>query len=172
MATTGKAAVFDKAGEPMEIQEFKISDPKEGWSLIKVAMCNVCGSDLHTWRGETPPFGRGGMPVILGHEMTGTVYKLGKGVHKDAMGKPLKEGDRVVYSYYSSCGHCPSCLTGAVNECGESLIGITPEGKKCIISTNNIKSLNGSHVNEIVPEEIYKVQHVKFVTAQTLIYRP
>jgi D-arabinose 1-dehydrogenase-like Zn-dependent alcohol dehydrogenase len=108
----------------MEIQEFKISDPKEGWSLIKVAMCNVCGSDLHTWRGETPPFGRGGMPVILGHEMTGTVYKLGKGVHKDAMGKPLKEGDRVVYSYYSSCGHCPSCLTGAVNECGESLMRV------------------------------------------------
>jgi len=57
-------------------------------------------------------------------------------------------------------------------ECGESLIGITPEGKKCIISTNNIKSLNGNHVNDIVPEEIYKVQHVKFVTAQTLIYRP
>ena len=55
--------------------------------------------------------------------------------------------------------------------CGESLIGITPEGKKCLILTNNIKTSNGSTVTEIMPENIYLVPHVKYVTTQTLIYR-
>ena len=124
MATTGRAAVFDKVGEPMEIREYEVADPKPGHTLIKLSMSNICGSDLHMWRGETPPIGRGGIPVILGHEMTGTVAKLGEGVKKDALGKPLKEGDRVVYSYYSSCGHCLACLRGHENECQMSLMSV------------------------------------------------
>ena len=54
---------------------------------------------------------------------------------------------------------------------GESLIGITPEGKKCTILTNDIKTSNGIPVNMVLPGEIYQVPHVKFVTAQTLIYK-
>ncbi len=56
-------------------------------------------------------------------------------------------------------------------KCGESLIAITPEGRKCIILTNSIKNSKGLPVTEILPENIYQVPHVKYVTAQTLIYR-
>ena len=54
---------------------------------------------------------------------------------------------------------------------GEPLIGINPEGKKCTILTNDIKTSNGIPVNMVLPGEIYQVPHVKFVTAQTLIYK-
>ena len=54
--------------------------------------------------------------------------------------------------------------------CGESLIAITPEGRKCVILTNSIKTSSGSPVTEIIAENIYQVPHVKYVTAQTLIY--
>ena len=124
MALTGRIAVFDKANEPMVIKEFPVADPEPGQILVKLSLSNVCGSDLHIWRGETPPLGKGGMPVVLGHEMTGKIYKLGTGVTKDALGKPLKEGDRIVYSYYSSCGHCLACLRGTENECMMSLMSV------------------------------------------------
>ena len=55
-------------------------------------------------------------------------------------------------------------------KCGESLTAITPEGRKCVILTNNIKNSSGLPVTEIIPENIYQVPHVKYVTTQTLIY--
>lgn len=124
MAETGRVAVFDKTGEPMTIEEYPVADPAPGHTLIKLALSNICGSDLHMWRGETPPIGRGGMPVVLGHEMTGRVAKLGAGVTRDALGRSLKEGDRVVYSYYSNCGHCLACLRGDENMCQMSLMSV------------------------------------------------
>jgi L-iditol 2-dehydrogenase len=82
-----------------------------GAVLIKVAMANICGSDLHIWRGDLPirirPEGS-----IFGHEMTGRVAKLGQGVSSDSLGNPLKEGDRVVYCYFNPCGKCYQCLQG------------------------------------------------------------
>ena len=54
---------------------------------------------------------------------------------------------------------------------GESLIAITPEGRKCVILTHDIKTSKGLSVSEIIPDNIYQVPHVKYVTAQTLVYR-
>ena len=124
MAEQGRAAVFTGVGEPMQIREYPVADPEPGHTLIKLSMSNICGSDLHLWRGDTPIGKRGGVEMILGHEMTGTVAKLGKGVTKDALDRPLKEGDRVVYTYYSSCGHCLACLRGDDNQCMTSLMTV------------------------------------------------
>jgi threonine dehydrogenase-like Zn-dependent dehydrogenase len=44
--------------------------------------------------------------------MMGTILKLGSEVKTDSLGQPLHEGDRLVYSYYSPCGHCWACYTG------------------------------------------------------------
>ncbi len=124
MAETGRAAVFTTVGEPMEIREFPVADPPPGHTLIKLSLSNVCGSDLHIWRGEVPPLGSGAISVILGHEMTGRIHKLGEGVTEDALGRPLQEGDRVVYTYYNSCGHCLACLRARENECMRSLASV------------------------------------------------
>ncbi len=40
------------AGKPFEIREYPVPEPEPGALLVKVALANVCGSDLHYWRGE------------------------------------------------------------------------------------------------------------------------
>lgn len=53
----------------------------------------------------------------MGHEGTGVVASLGQGVSMDALGVPLREGDRVVFSAVLACSRCPLCLEGLPNLC-------------------------------------------------------
>lgn len=53
---------------------------------------------------------------------------------------------------------------------GKSLLGITPEGRECVISTKSIRNIDGKPVREIEAGNLYQVPHVKFVTAETLVY--
>jgi len=107
----GKAAVLKGFRQPFEIEEFPVPEVAPGAVLIKIAMANICGSDLHIWRGDLPirirPEGS-----IFGHEMCGRVAALGQGVDRDSLGNPLKEGDRVAYCYFNPCGKCYQCLQG------------------------------------------------------------
>jgi len=90
MADTGRMAVFHGTGKPFEIREYPVPDPQPGAALIKISLANVCGSDLHYWRGEQD-YARMGRPLPLntGHEHVGTIAKLGDGVTTDAAGRPL-----------------------------------------------------------------------------------
>jgi threonine dehydrogenase-like Zn-dependent dehydrogenase len=98
MVEKGRAAVYKGFGEPMEIKEYPVPEPEPGAILIKVSRSNICGSDLHQWRGDINLTALGApLPAILGHEMIGTVAKL---------------GDRVVHRYFYPCGHCRACLRG------------------------------------------------------------
>src|SRR5437867_8549849 len=113
MGTTGRAVLFFGVGKPMELTEFPVPDPEPGGIVVRIRRANICGSDLHVWRGD----GRlAGMATpdgfVPGHEMTGTVHALGKGVRTDWAGQPLAEGDRVAYQYFGPCGRCRSCLRG------------------------------------------------------------
>jgi len=109
----GRAAVYSGLGHPFEIKEYPVPEPEPGAILIKVSRANICGSDLHMWRGDIDLAALGApLPAILGHEMTGTVAKLGEGVSTDSAGQPLAVGDRVVHRYFYPCGHCRACLKG------------------------------------------------------------
>lgn len=113
MAEKGKAAVYHGLGKPMVTQEFPVPEPEPGAIVVKLTRANVCGSDLHMWRGDLDLGALGApLPVILGHEMTGSVARLGQGIFMDSAGEPLQEGDRVVYRYFYPCGHCKICLSG------------------------------------------------------------
>jgi threonine dehydrogenase-like Zn-dependent dehydrogenase len=105
----GKAAVFLGPGKPFEIREVTLPEIEPDAILIRVSLANVCGSDLHFWRGDAPLR----LPAdgwIFGHEMTGRVAKLGARVKTDSLGRPLREGDRVAYTYFYPCGRCYACL--------------------------------------------------------------
>lgn len=112
----GKAAVLKGFRQPWAIEEFPVPEVAPGAILIKVSLANICGSDLHIWRGDLPfripPEG-----TIVGHEMTGRVARLGAGVTTDSLGQPLHEGDRVVYCYFNPCGRCYQCLLGQRAAC-------------------------------------------------------
>mgnify|MGYP000229918099 CR=1 FL=1 len=103
---TCKAAVFVGADEPLEVQEFPIPDLDPGAVLVKMDMAAVCATDVHNHHNPTWP-----RPMIFGHENIGTIDRLGKGVDRDVLGHPLKEGDRVIFRA-TPCGRCFNCSIG------------------------------------------------------------
>lgn len=118
---TGRAALFFGPGKPMELVELPVPDPAPGAVVVRVTRANICGSDLHIWRGDgylaamAREDGR-----IIGHEMTGVVHALGEGVTTDWAGAPLGVGDRVVYQYFAPCGRCRTCVHGMTEACARS----------------------------------------------------
>ena len=111
MADTGRLAAYLGLGKGFDIREYPVPEPKPGAVIIKVAIANVCGSDMHYWKGEQDMEKRGRkLPLNTGHEHMGTIHKLGAGVTTDSAGQPLREGDRVIYRYFLPCGHCRACL--------------------------------------------------------------
>jgi threonine dehydrogenase-like Zn-dependent dehydrogenase len=88
---TSKAALLTKL-EQIEIKEYPIPELGDDDILVKVEGCGICGTDAHEFKRD--PFSL--IPVVLGHEGTGEVVKLGKNVKKDSAGKALSVGDKVV----------------------------------------------------------------------------
>ncbi|MBE7046752.1 MAG: theronine dehydrogenase [Ruminococcaceae bacterium] len=78
--------------ENYEIKEFPIPELGDDDILVKVEGCGICGTDAHEFKRD--PFGL--IPLVLGHEGTGEIVKMGKNVKKDSAGKPLNVGDKVV----------------------------------------------------------------------------
>ena len=83
-----------------------------GDALVEVELATVCGSDVHTTRGD-----RGApAPLVLGHEQVGRVVAVGeRAVAAD--GSALVPGQRVVWSLTVSCGRCASCDRGLPQKC-------------------------------------------------------
>lgn len=88
---TSRVAMLTKL-EHYDIKEYPIPEIGDDDMLVKVEGCGVCGTDAHEFKRD--PFGL--IPVVLGHEGTGEIVKIGKNVKKDSAGKPLKIGDKVV----------------------------------------------------------------------------
>ncbi len=88
---TSRAALLSKL-EQFEIKEYPIPELGDNDILVKIEGCGICGTDAHEFKRD--PFSL--IPVVLGHEGTGEVVKLGKNVKKDSAGKPLSVGDKVV----------------------------------------------------------------------------
>ena len=113
MESSGRAVVFRGVGQPLELKEYPLPEPGPGAALVRITLANVCGSDLHTWRGDLDPAKRGrALPIHQGHEGTGRIAALGEGVSTDSSGEPLAVGDRVVFAYFFPCGRCQACLNG------------------------------------------------------------
>lgn len=103
--STGRAAVLIEPNR-VEIWDVPIADPKAGEVLLRVEIGGVCGSDAHIVSGAagTMPF-----PIILGHEGTGRIERVGSGVRTDYAGMPIAPGDLVCWAPYAPCHRCHSC---------------------------------------------------------------
>jgi L-iditol 2-dehydrogenase len=113
-----KALVKYAKGEGnLEIRDVDVPRPGSGEVLIQVAACGICGSDLHIFADEFP----NNPPVIIGHELSGTIAEVGEGAGD------LKTGERVVSELHiGSCGACRLCRTGSQHICPSKL----PMGSK------------------------------------------
>jgi threonine dehydrogenase-like Zn-dependent dehydrogenase len=111
-----KALVYTKPDEVVYRDEPE-PVPGEGQVLVKVAASGICGSDMHAYHGHDA---RRVPPLILGHEVAGTV----------ASGR--RNGERVVINPLMTCGMCDSCESGRTNLCPtRELIGMRVAGAYC-----------------------------------------
>ena len=109
MAKTGKITVLDAPGADFVIREHELPEVAPGTLLMKAEMCGMCGSDAHYWDGYRPTFDLI-FPGVMGHEIVGPIVALGEGFETDALGKPLKVGDRIVPAPLVTCGTCFYCI--------------------------------------------------------------
>jgi len=111
---TMRAGVFREKGI-VRVEEVPVPEVGEGEVLIKVAACGICGTDIKKiHHGFIAP------PQILGHELAGTVVKVGRGVTKS------KPGDRVVSFHHIPCGACFYCERKLFSQCaGYKKVGLT-----------------------------------------------
>ena len=114
MTRTSLAAVFTGPGRPVELRRLALPRLVEGEALVRVTCSTICGSDLHTVRGDRPS----PVPSVLGHEVVGRVEELGPGrPARDLRGAELAPGQRVTWSVAVSCGDCFTCRRGLPQKC-------------------------------------------------------
>jgi threonine dehydrogenase-like Zn-dependent dehydrogenase len=109
---TGKL-VYLSEPETLDIQEYEVPAPDPGAVLTRIERANVCGSELHIWRGHHPEV----KEAVLGHEALCRVDELGEGVETDYAGQPIEEGDLVAPAYFVTCRQCPPCQEGQFHLC-------------------------------------------------------
>ncbi len=119
MAETMRASVLVEQGV-IELQERPVPVPGDGEVLVRVASVGVCGSDVHYYK-----HGRIGdfvveEPLVLGHEVSGRVVAVGRGVSE------ARVGERVAIDPQRPCGHCRACRSGRMNLCPHMEFYATP----------------------------------------------
>lgn len=90
---TATAAVLT-ARRKIELRTYPIPSLRPGELLVEVEGCGICGTDVHEYKRD--PFDL--IPVVLGHEGTGTIRAVGEGVSVDSTGEALAVGDKIVTS--------------------------------------------------------------------------
>ncbi|NOZ02140.1 MAG: 6-hydroxycyclohex-1-ene-1-carbonyl-CoA dehydrogenase [Deltaproteobacteria bacterium] len=99
---------FVAADEPLDRRDFTIEDPGPGEAVVRVSGCGLCHTDLGFYNGSVPT--RHELPLILGHEISGTVQTAGPDV-SDLVGK------QVIVPAVMPCGECDLCRAGLRNIC-------------------------------------------------------
>jgi L-iditol 2-dehydrogenase len=121
-----KAQIFYQA-EKMVFEEIPVPEVTETEVLIKVNNVGICGSDVSYYYGLSPletSTGKG--PLVLGHEFTGEVAKVGRVPMELGL---FKQGDRVVVNPVQNCGACYTCASGQTHLCENiSTIGVSTNG--------------------------------------------
>jgi L-iditol 2-dehydrogenase len=89
----------------IRVEEMPTPQIGQGEILLKSLACGICGSDVMEWYRAHKA------PLVLGHEATGEIVEIGKGV------KRFKKGDRVFVSHHVPCNTCHYCLNGNHTVC-------------------------------------------------------
>lgn len=115
-STTGRLAYL-RDEQSVEIREYPVPDPEPGALVTEIVQANVCGSELHIWKGIHPVLDR----MVLGHEALCRVTDVGDGVETDYAGAPIEEGDLIAPTYFVACGKCEYCGRGEFRSCENAL---------------------------------------------------
>lgn len=112
-----RAVVLRDSATPITVEDVQLQAPGPNEVEVTIAAAGVCHSDLHVRKGDWDlP-----LPLVLGHEGSGTISAVGEGV------TDLAVGDHVVLSWVAPCGQCRNCLLGREVRC-EVAAGIVALG--------------------------------------------
>jgi alcohol dehydrogenase, propanol-preferring len=104
-----RAMVLDAPKTPLRAADLPVPEPQAGQLLLRVRACAVCRTDLHVYDGELP---RPKLPLVLGHQIVGTVERPGRGALR------FRAGDRVGVPWLGwTDGDCAYCRSGRENLC-------------------------------------------------------
>lgn len=113
-----KAAVYEGDGR-VSVRDLPLPALAQSQVRVKIESDTICGTDLRIAtgaksKGVTPP-------VVLGHEVAGTIVDVGAAV------SAYRVGDRVGMSPELVCGHCDSCQRGVFNLCRRAVRRVQPD---------------------------------------------
>jgi len=126
MADKNLTAILYKTDD-LRMEDLPVPEPGPGQVQLEMQEVGICGSDVHYWtHGRIGDF-IVNAPMILGHEASGVVSKVGEGV------TTLKKGDRVAVEPGVPCRMCNYCKTGRYNLCLDMKFCATPpyDGNLC-----------------------------------------
>lgn len=114
-------AAFYRGGRQFAVEPVPPRAPGPGEVAVDVAYVGICGTDMHVFHGNMDA--RVGLNRIIGHEMSGRVSAVGRGV----AGLPL--GTPVVVRPLHPCGECPACKAGHAHICHKlKFLGLDTDG--------------------------------------------
>ncbi len=118
-----RAAVLEEFGQPLNVTELDLAEPRGREVLVRLAACGVCHTDMYTASGVDPS---GYAPTVLGHEGAGVVEAVGPEVRDVAV------GDHVVTLFSPQCRECEHCQSPKTNLCtairAQQNLGYLPDG--------------------------------------------
>ena len=114
-----KASFLIREGE-VEVRDIAVPTLEADEVLVRVASVGVCGSDVHYYQhGKIGPYVVE-QPMILGHELSGTIEAVGSAVD------PSRVGKRVAVEPQRPCKNCEQCKAGRYNLCPNIEFYATP----------------------------------------------
>jgi 2-desacetyl-2-hydroxyethyl bacteriochlorophyllide A dehydrogenase len=113
-----RAAVLH-APRDLRVERVAAPEPGPGEVVVGVRAVGLCGTDFRIWNGDRPVR----YPLVMGHEIIGSVRSAGPGV------TGIRVGDKVAVQPNYSCGRCPLCAEGNWNLClSRTAVGIDVDG--------------------------------------------
>ncbi|MBA7517985.1 L-threonine 3-dehydrogenase [subsurface metagenome] len=142
-----KALVKAKPGKGIWMTEVDIPGVGINDVMVKIRKTAICGTDLHIYLWDDWAQRTINVPVTIGHEYMGIVYKTGSGVRN------INPGDRVTGEGHIACGHCRNCRRGKKHVCQNTIgVGVNRDGafaEFVVIPSENIIKLDDRISDEI-----------------------
>jgi (R,R)-butanediol dehydrogenase / meso-butanediol dehydrogenase / diacetyl reductase len=131
-------------------------DPPAGQLQVEVAWCGICGTDLHEYMGgpvyipqDAPhPLTSVRAPVLIGHEMSGTVIAVGRDV------QDFSVGDRVVACPIIGCQRCRWCRSGSMAQCDQVAFLGTSWWGGALSERLNLYAYQCYHLPDAISDEV------------------
>jgi L-iditol 2-dehydrogenase len=112
--------------EDLRVEDLPVPEIGADEVLLEVKAAAICGTDIRMYRNSAKGVGPQS-PLVLGHELSGTVARVGRGV-RGVQG--LAEGARMAVAPNMGCGTCDACVSGNTQLCDNAFraLGINLPG--------------------------------------------